>query len=469
MFARYMTHCKTSSVVYLIYHCIVVFEDVSWNLRAEEWSVRKYQVNVSKWFLILKDFRLMNTIGVVPSWGANVTTSLALSKPVSAFFVHSKIETKQRSHAQPTGHASNKIRQRETKRWRKSTKCWCLKFCFTLFQGTRKIVMPFKCCRGDWNRKTGATCNGLSRTQPPLHHDFAYPKVHPNRRQSDPAHSKKKSPERFMPYYVHLRPQTHPACDPQTLMAPNYPPSTYLSISSNISLRFIRCNSLLAKTSSTQAHHAANTSIIALLICVSKARAVLLCPNDHSSQTVDWQKHESASPSNMLQVPHCVTKIQPSNSWRHRPILGVTACLSPMPLSTRSWIRPWDAHPFSFAWSSPSSIVLSVRYALPHLSGDALPNLNNCASHFPSAFCVARANCPCESLKIFRCARATHTMLKSQHSASPLVNPTLQAKCHAIHHKPKRPFFIWVWAELHKYLSHMRSGQQQDHTSKCSH
>ena len=73
----------------------------------------------------------------------------------------------------------------------------------------------------------------------------------------------------------------------QTLLAPNYPPSTYLSISSNISLRFIRCNSLLPKTSSTQAHHAANTSIIALLICVSKARAVLLCPNDHSSQTVD--------------------------------------------------------------------------------------------------------------------------------------------------------------------------------------
>ena len=29
MFARYMTHCKTSSVVYLIYHSIVVFEDVS--------------------------------------------------------------------------------------------------------------------------------------------------------------------------------------------------------------------------------------------------------------------------------------------------------------------------------------------------------------------------------------------------------------------------------------------------------
>ena len=98
-----------------------------------------------------------------------------------------------------------------------------------------------------------------------------------------------------------------------------------------------------------------------------------------------------------------------------------------------------------------------MRYALPHLSGDALPNLNNCSSHFPSAFCVARANCPCESLRIFRCARATHTMLKSQHSASPLVNPTLQAKCHAIHHKPKRPFFIWVRAELHKHLSHMRS------------
>ena len=374
-----------------------------------------------------------------------------------------KIETKQRSHAQPTGHASNKIRQRETKWWRKSTTCWCLKFCFTLFQGTRKIVMPFKCCRGDWNRKTGATCNGLSRTQPPLHHDFAYPKVHPNRRQSDPAHSKKNllngwclTTFTFVLKHILYVILKHSLLQITLL-------STYLSISSNISLRFIRCNSLLPKTTSTQAHHAANTSIIALMICVGKARAVLLCPNDHTSQTVDWQKHESASPSNMRQVPHSATKIQPSNSWRHRPILGVTACLSPMPLSTRSWIRPWDARPFSFAWSSTSSIVLSVRYALPYLSGDALPNLNNCAPHFPSAFCVARANCPCESLRIFRCARATHTMLKSQNSSSALVNPTLQAKCHAIHHKAKRPFFIWVWAELHKHLSHMRSGQQQDH------
>ena len=52
VFARYMTHCKTSSVVYLIYHSFVVFGDVSWNLRAEESSVRKYQINVSKWFLM---------------------------------------------------------------------------------------------------------------------------------------------------------------------------------------------------------------------------------------------------------------------------------------------------------------------------------------------------------------------------------------------------------------------------------
>ena len=323
--------------------------------------------------------------------------------------------------------------------------------------------MPFKCCRGDWNRKTGATCNGLSRTQPPLHHDFAYPKVHPNRRQGDPAHSTR-----------------HISWNDWCLATFTFVLKHILHVILKHSwseIALLQHTWHVLQTShyaSTQAHHAANTSTIASLICRSKARPVLLCPSDHSSQIVDWQKHESASPSNMRQIPYGAMKIQPSNSWRHRLILDVTACLFTNASFNASGFVPEMPNLLFLVFAIFPSVRCASAHAprpnliLPHRSDDAPPNLDSCASHFPQ-----RSVSPAQTVHVNRWGSSDvherHTQrsnLNTRHRR--LSFQKLQAKCHAIHHKPKRPFFISV--ELNCTNTLVTCGAVNSKiTSKCSH